>query len=131
MLVLLLTTTTTKLIFNFQRNDTLSMFCMKSTSLKILIFDFLLLLNFESQELSIVLGIFISLWIWIFLIEFPITKIIQNLINSHTVGLKYENHIGTCGTYQELFNWVLFQLYQDLNWVYCIFCKVIKLVLLE
>jgi len=61
MLVLLLTTTTTKLIFNFQRNDTLSMFCMKSTSLKILIFDFLLLLNFESQELSIVLGIFISL----------------------------------------------------------------------
>jgi hypothetical protein len=55
MLVLLLTTTTTKSTFNFQCNDTLSMFCMKSTSLKHLIFDFLLLLNLQSQELPIVL----------------------------------------------------------------------------
>jgi hypothetical protein len=42
-----------------------------------------LLLNFQSQELPIILWNFISLRIWIFLIEFPIPKIIQNSINSH------------------------------------------------
>jgi len=47
-----------RLTFNFQCNDILSMFCMKSTSLKILIFDFLLLLNLQSQELPIVFGNF-------------------------------------------------------------------------
>ncbi len=104
---------------------------MKSISLKMLIFDFWLLLNFQSQELPLVLWIFISLIIWNFFNWISNYKNNSkfNQLPHHRFEI-WKSH-WYMWTYQELFNCVLFQLYQALNWVYWIFCKVINLCYLS